>query len=307
VDLILAAAQDYEWESLRPFVESLHESGFRGEVRFFVSGLSGETVGKLEATGVRVSRPGRIRARLGTRVFQPYNPRTTRLRWHVQPLYRHVVRTLASLAPDSGAATRRLAGALANVEVARFFWYRDYLSRTPARYRNVMLTDVRDVLFLGSPFDFDIGASAYFFLEHEGLRLRDTVNNRGWLIGAYGEGALEELGGRPISCSGVTIGAAPAVLAYLDVMVDHLVRLSRQYKGIDQGVHNYVLHKGLVPRARLVPNGQGVVLTAGLMPPDEAVELLRERSQAIKIVHQYDRHPELAQALAARTAITPIP
>jgi hypothetical protein len=306
-DLVLAAAQDYDWESTRPFVESLNATGFAGEIRFFAPGVSRVSARRLEQAGVSVSRPARVRLKVGRRVFQPYNPRTTRVRWHVQPLYRQVVRVLASLSPDRRTAALRLAGAIGNVEVARYFWFHRYLSRALPRYRNVMLTDVRDVIFLGSPFDFEIGDAVHFFLEHDRFRLRDQVNNRGWLIGAYGEHALEELGDRPISCSGVTIGAAPAVLDYLTVMVDHLLRLSRQYKGMDQGVHNYVLHKGLVPRARLVPNRDGPVLTAGLMSEDEAVELLTERAGAIKVVHQYDRHPRLAAAVrdVAAAPVTP--
>src|SRR5439155_2364653 len=162
-------------------------------------------------------------------------------------------------------ATARLMGALSNVEVARYFWFWDYLASRAEGYRNVMLTDVRDVLFLGDPFDFDIGDAVCSFEEDGRLTIGCQTNNRGWLHGAYGQEALDELADRPIVCSGITIGEASAVLDYSRVIVDHLARLSRQFKCMDQGVHNYVLHKGLVPQARLVPNGSGIVLTVGLM------------------------------------------
>jgi Nucleotide-diphospho-sugar transferase len=297
-NVVLAAAQDYTWQELRPFVESLLATGFRGEIRFFAPGVEAVTVGELVNAGVDISRPRRVRVKVGSRVFQPYDPRPTRIRWHVQPLYRHVVRGLTSLSPDRRTAAARLAGALSNVEVARYFWYFLYLSRTVSDYRNVMLTDVRDVVFLRDPFDFEVGESANFFLEDEKFTLAANVNNRGWLAGAYGLQALEELGGFPISCSGVTIGAAPAVLEYLEVMVDSLARLSRQFRGMDQGVHNYVVHKGLVPRARVVANTEGPVLTLGLMSPGEAATALRERAHQVNVVHQYDRHPEIAHTLA---------
>ena len=76
---------------------------------------------------------------------------------------------------------------------------------------------------------------------------------------------------------------------------------------MDQGVHNYVIHKGLVPRARLVANGEGPVLTAGLMEEDDAVRLFRERAGSIRVVHQYDRLPRLAAALQrrSRAAVAP--
>jgi hypothetical protein len=290
-DLVLAAAQDYEWDSVRPFVESLRATGYAGAVRFFAPGVTVETERALRDHGVEVSRPRRARLKLGARVFQPYTPRTTRIRWHVQPLYRHLVHALAL---HGRGSTARLMGALSNVEVARYHWFWLYLAPLVQRYRNVLLTDVRDVLFLGDPFDFDIGDSVWSFQEDGRLTIGRQTNNRGWLMGAYGEKALDELADRPIVCSGVTIGAAPAVLGYLTVMVDELARLPRQFAGIDQGVHNYVLHMGLVPRARLVPNGSGV-LTMGLMDPAEAGIVLQERARNVRIVHQYDRHPALAE------------
>jgi len=92
---------------------------------------------------------------------------------------------------------------------------------------------------------------------------------------------LEELHTLPISCAGVTIGAARAVFDYLAVMVDEIARLSHQRYGGDQGVHTYVVHKGLVPRSRLVANEAGPVLTMGLMGESEATNLLARRGEAV--------------------------
>lgn len=299
-DLVLAAVQDYDWERLRPFVESLAAAGYRGETRFFVSGVPASTLAELRRRGVVLERARRLRFRVAGHVVQPYDPRTTRVRWHLQPLYGRAVRGLALASSDRRTATARFAGALANVEVARYFWYWLYLSRNRERYRNVMLTDVRDVLFLADPFDFETGGAVCSFAEDERFTIARQVNNRGWLHGAYGQAAVDELGDRPIVCSGVTIGAAQAVFAYLTEMVDRLARLARQYKGMDQGVHNYVLHKGFVPNSRIVPNRHGPVLTVGLMTPDDAVAAVRERRGELRVVHQYDRHPELARLLAGR-------
>ena len=93
------------------------------------------------------------------------------------------------------------------------------------------------------------------------------------------------------------MGSSEAMLAYLELMVEHLARLPRQFKGIDQGVHNYLLHNGLVPRARIVPNAEGPVLTVGTMSGSAAVELLRSRKAALTVVHQYDRHRSVSAEL----------
>src|SRR5438270_967230 len=84
-DLILAAVQDYGWEDLRPFVESLRAVGFRGEVRFFVSGLSQTTIQHLRTAGVQITHPARVRVKIAGRTFQPYTPLNTRFRRHLQP------------------------------------------------------------------------------------------------------------------------------------------------------------------------------------------------------------------------------
>jgi hypothetical protein len=291
---VLAVSEGYEWEQVEPFFASLRASGFDGDVHVFAPRTNADTLMALRAFGADVSRPRRFHLRIGDSVFRPYEPSTARVHWHAQPLYRHVIHALGFLSRDHRVATARLAGAVSNVDVARYFWYFLHLSRNAGRYRNVMLTDVRDVVFLGNPFSFDIGDSVFFFLEHERLRLRDNPHNRVWLDAAYGPDVLAELGDLPISCSGVTIGAAPAITAYLAAMVDGLAQLPRQYTGIDQGVHNYLVHKGLVPNSRLMPNRAGPVLTVGLMPDAAAARAIEEGRTRIRVVHQYDRHPELA-------------
>jgi hypothetical protein len=299
-DLILAAAQDYDWDDLRPFVASLHATDFAGEIRFFTSGLSPETRRRIEAAGVVVSRPVRLRTKVGGRKFEPLRTPKTRIAWHLQGLYWHLGRALAYFSHDPQAAIRRYAALVSNVEVARYFWYLEYLADFAGRYRNVMLTDVRDVVFLGNPFDFAIGDAACFFLEDESVTINQEIANTGWIAQAYGPRGVVELGHYPISCSGVTIGPASAVVDYLTVMVDQLVRLTRQDKGIDQGVHNYVLIKRLVRNARIISNGDGPVLTVGIMSEEDASRRFDSPASQVRVLHQYDRQPRLAAAVRER-------
>jgi hypothetical protein len=297
-DLILGVADGYRWDHVRNFVESLRASGYAGEVVFF-GRIDPETRARLVAVGVEVVRPRLIRVNVRGTEWRPYNPKTTRLRWHLQPLLRPVVRALSRLSRDPAVTRRDLIAALSNIEVARFFWYRQLLAERRGRYRNVMVTDVRDVLFLGDPFGFDLAGTVSYFLEEDGRTLSSQTNNRGWLIGAYGQSVYETLRDRPISCSGVTIGTADGVLAYAEAMVAELVELSRQFRGMDQGVHNYVVHTGRAA-GRLVANSEGPVLTLGIMSDTDAEELLARRTEEARVVHQYDRHPALLDILGLR-------
>lgn len=289
-DLVLGAVENYGWETIRPFVDSLRATGFDGEVRLFASNIDGDTVAHLQAAGVELSWPRRLSVEVGGRRIRPYN---ARLRWPGQGRFPALVERASQLARDPRRARARFVGALSDVFVGRYFWSWLHLSRSPSAYRNVMLTDVRDVLFLRSPFDFEIGDGLSCFLEDERARLGTQPLNRSWLQAAYGSPVVESLSVLPISCAGVTIGTASAVLAYLGVMVDELARLPRQPSGIDQGVHNYAVHTGRVPNVQLLGNEVGPVLTVGIMSSEDAKALVSARVGDAYIVHQYDRHPEL--------------
>jgi len=298
-DLILAAVQDYDWNDLRLFVTSLRATGFDGEVHFFGSGLSRETVTRLESAAVSVSRPVRVRIKVGDLNLEPFRTENRRLA-QLQAIYWHLIRWLACFSGDRQTAIRRYTAAVSNLLVARFFWYLDFLSQTQGRYQNVMITDVRDVVFLGNPFDFPIGNTACFFLEDDRTPINQQWANTRWIIEAYGPRGVVDLGNYPICCAGVTIGSVTAVIEYLKAMVDQLMRLRRQAWGVDQGVHNYVLRKGLVRNARLVSNGAGPVLTVGIMSDDDAYLLYESCASRVKVLHQYDRRPGLAAAVHER-------
>jgi hypothetical protein len=294
VDLILGAAQGMNWDALRPFVESLRQTGFSGEVRLFVSDMPTETIERLRSHDVVVQpvRQARLQLRRGRFVLHPYNPRLAAL----QPSY---PRLLTAVAGPDVRRRARLAAPFSIAHVARYLRALELLESERGRYRNVMLTDTRDVFFQRSPFDFDVGDDVHCFLEEAGLVL-GTETNAQWLRLAYGDAVARELADQPISCSGVTIGSAAAVRGYLAVMADELTRLPRQIWGIDQGVHNYVVHRGLVSSLRVVPNREGPVATVGAMTDVTAATVTDGDGRPIHVVHQYDCHPALVRLLLDR-------
>jgi hypothetical protein len=187
-------------------------------------------------------------------------------------------------------------------EVARHLRYYEYLVSLPAGVEAVMLTDTRDVVFQRDPFDFDIDGRLNCFLEDLRFTLGSEPVNSGWVVSAFGEGGLERIADRPISCAGVTVGPVDAVVSYLETMVEWLTRvLPNPWHGSDQAVHNYVIHTNVVSNVRLVPNGQGPVLTMGLMPQDITDNaLVGADGLPINVLHQYDRHPSIEELLLDR-------
>jgi hypothetical protein len=302
-NLILGLAEGLDWEQLRPFVESLGHTSFAGELHLFIAGTDEATLAALRTQGVVLHPYRRIRFERNGRVFHPYDPPLQRFRSsRITPLYPRVIRGLAGFSPDRLGARARLAAPISIPYVARYFRYYTFLTSSGARYDNVMVTDVRDVFFQRDPFDFEIGEEVHCFLEDERQTLATERFDRNWLLIAYGEETLRELGDKPISCSGITIAPRNAMLNYLRVMTAELLRLRRQIAGIDQGVHNYAIHRGLVPRARLVRNGDGPVFTVALVPQEETDAAIDQGRLDANVVHQYQHHARLKETLLQRLA-----
>jgi len=290
-NLILGISAGLSVGDVQTFVRSLRLTTFSGDVVLFVADTDEPTTEFLRTHGVETRPFHRVRLTLRGRPLHPYSRPFRR----IQPTYPNLVRALAIFSRDGFRMRASLGARISVPHVARFLRFYGYLIDCPTRYRNVLLTDVRDVVFQSDPFEHDLGPGVHCFLEDERQTLGSQRQNRDWLVTAYGEKVAAEFADRPISCSGVTIGSLDAVLDYLRVMTEGLLRLPRQFEGIDQAVHNYVLWRGLVPGARLVANGDGPVLTLGIVPRDEV-----GASVVAAIVHQYDRHPGLAAALRRR-------
>jgi hypothetical protein len=239
-----------------------------------------------------------LRFEHNARVFHAYDPPLRRFRTaRLSVAYPGLLKVAATPARDHVRAQAGLAAPISIPYVGRFLRFFRFLSSSGGRYANVMVTDVRDVFFQGDPFGFDLRDSLNCFLEHESYSLGTQKYNREWLRAAYGEGVLDDLGEKPISCSGVTIGPREAMLEYLRAMSRELLRLKTQTIGIDQGVHNYVVYSGQLSHVRLLRNGEGPVLTLALVPPPEVDALLNEGGLTANVLHQYNHHPDLASKL----------
>jgi hypothetical protein len=287
-NVILGVAEGMAWAEIEPFVRSLRRTTYDGDVLLYTADLDPHTIDALRTADVEVLRMRRAHLPARGRRLTPYDPRLARLHGR----YPALVGRASRWSRDPTSAAAALAAAISVRDIRRFFLYYRHVRSHGYAYENVMLTDVRDVIFQKDPFAFDIGGALHCYLEDTGRTLGSEPYNRRWLQTAFGQEVAHELRDRPIACAGVTIGPTELVVEYLRVMVEHLLRLPVQTTGLDQAVHNYVLHSKRVPSALLVPNGNGTVATLGIMPTDEVRPLL-----GAAVLHQYDRHPELAASL----------
>jgi hypothetical protein len=301
-NLILGLAEGLTWAQLRPFVESLNRTSFSGDVHLFVGRTDDETMSALRAEGVILHPYRLLRYERDGQIYHAYALPFRRFRSsRLTPFYPSVIRALCRVQSNELMGRARLAAPISIPHVARYFrFYRFLADNANSTYENVMVSDVYDVFFQRDPFAFEIGDDVHAFLEDHRQTIASERYHRDWFRIAYDEKTLRELGDKPISCSGVTIARRSGMLAYLRVMTEELLKLPRQTVGIDQGVHNYAIHRQLVPRVQLVPNGAGAVFTVSHVPPREIDAALDEGRDGWNVVHQYQHHARLRKTLLGR-------
>jgi hypothetical protein len=177
-------------------------------------------------------------------------------------------------------------------QVARYFMYRKFMESASDDYENVLLTDVRDVVFQGDPFVVTRDAPVWFAAEDKTIDAC-PVNSR-WLSCAYGEAVARHLATKTISCSGTTIGDSNGIQAYLDLLCSEAERNKgvSGVPGIDQGFHNYILWR-LEPNFIALDTRDRVVNTIG-HTQEGSIRISGNRlivdGTDSALVHQWDRH-----------------
>jgi hypothetical protein len=186
---------------------------------------------------------------------------------------------------------------------SRYFAYFKYLQdalESGRSYRCILLSDVRDVVFQKPLFESPCSELELHY-EAERPRIGECKANSFLIRHQFGRRALDRLADRRISCSGTTSGRMRGILHYLAEMKNVLLSLPRKLDSGDQGVHNYILHGGLLPEARVLDNFERVaslhhVPGEGLQI-DMSGQVVNPGGSVSEIVHQYDRHPHLRSAI----------
>ncbi len=287
-NLVLGAIKGYSFEQIRPFVVSLKRTAFDGDLVLFCNRVSSETRAALVDHGVKLES------------FQ-YRGSSSWNSWsRFWPMIAPVVRKL-----HGSPMARKMLRYIVPLQTARFFHYHDFLAKHESEYRQALLTDVRDVFFQDDPFS-GLQSELMVFEEDSSLRLADEKEfNAPWIEQLFGPAALAQLGRFPILCSGTILGTAAALLRYLAEFEKLLVRAkSIAPAGSDQGVHNYLCRLLIDASVQISKNNFGPVLT---MRPtltggvdfalSSSGQVLDSNGKVIPVLHQYDRHPELASSL----------
>lgn len=303
--LVLSYIESYSAQEVAPFVESLRGSGYTGDIVFFTSNV-GEDCGELFATfDVRQIPVSRLD-----------------LKQHIQIphwLARGVGMSSNYLIPDRSVnirlsrlfrrfhlGTTRLAWILAKVlwhcQSGRFFYFQEFLENNP-QYASILIADARDVVFQRDPFAFDLRDRLYVFEEYPEKPLGRQRDNAGWIENLYGAAALEALSSFPVICVGLLLGRRPQVMQCVREMTMEIITNYIGW-GTDQGIPNYLIRTDRLEDVEVVPYGSGPAMHVGIAPRDSIRtdlegRVLNREGEVCNIIHQYDRHPDLAETLLA--------
>lgn len=288
-NLVMGAVKGYSFSQLRPFVLSIRQSGFKGDVCLIYSGLSADTLEKLRNLEV-VLVPMQYRGNGALNSWSRF--------WK---LIKPVMIFLGK-----SAAGRLIMKNITPLQTSRFYNYNDFLRRNRAKYKNVLVTDVRDVIFQADPFRKFSTTKVQCYEEDRDLS-EDTQFNLPWIHALFGDAAAGSFKDAKIVCSGTIMGGIDEMIEYIGQMEKLL--LSAKDIGIggsDQGLHNYLL-RTKAHNADIVPNARGEVLT--VFEPNigkyQMVDgLFRDHSgDVIPVIHQYDRIASLEAALLKRLSL----
>lgn len=186
-------------------------------------------------------------------------------------------------------------------------------------WRNVVLTDVKDLVFQANPaawLERALGPGADLVASSEGIRLGDEWWLSHLLVEEFGEAALARIAGREIRNAGVIAGTREACR---DAAAAIVARCTREgTKSADQAAYNLVLAEpDWEARARLVRHDEPWACQAGTTADPRQAPLFRDALVDVRpvfadglvrdpagepyaIVHQYDRVPDWRAHFEAR-------
>jgi hypothetical protein len=197
---------------------------------------------------------------------------------------------------------------LVHFNLVRCFGYFEYLRdqwNSGAIFNQILLTDVRDVIFqkplFGTPCD-----ELEFYLEEASFTIgEDWFTARGIEM-ACGKQAVRDLSSKTVSCAGAVIGRTIGIFKYLaqkQLFALRLPETARSKWGVDQGLHNYILHMGLAGTAISRPNFARVanlgVTEGSILACDAKGRVINPNGEISEIAHQWDRHRHLTKTICA--------
>lgn len=192
---------------------------------------------------------------------------------------------------------------------SRHLFYYELINQLP-EYKNILVSDTRDLLFQSDPFIHCHDTPHVFaFEEDSNCPLMHEINNRNWIRTIYGEKRLEEIGNKPILCGGAILGSRDEVLKMLHLMAKEMLSIEPSvfsWTVADQPVLNHICYSNLSKGLNLFIKKNGDVMVnlcvslvhnhdSDQINLDIKTNLINVNGNIPSIVHQYDRSQTLIE------------
>lgn len=196
---------------------------------------------------------------------------------------------------------RTIAYPWIHAQAQRYLAFEAFL-QIRCNYRMIFLTDARDVILQGNPFqDLDETKLHAFCHEPSDAYVSSSALDAGshnldskWVREAFGKSILDQLSGRLVVCCGTTIGGRQVMMEYLARMTGLI--LAHKYIPLDQAISNVVLQLEMATDdVAFHKNREGIVLTLAGMDAKDLSFVdgeIRIDDRALPVVHMYDRTRE---------------
>lgn len=258
-DLIVGAFCNYPFEVLKPWIFSIKESGFSGDIILIAIDSKEQTIQQIEACGVKtigVKKSGKMM-----------------------------------------------------IHMLRFLHIYNYLKQYNNKYRYVITTDVRDVIFQKNPSEWlDVHCKEGVVAQSESIRIKDEKWNRENIIKNFGADFYEDVKNNEVYNVGILAGEASFVKDLCFSLFQ--MSLNRPDWVADQAAYNMLLsfkpwslvtYKATLADAWAINahvtnkpdqlNEFGPFLLEGRPYMEEGI-VKNAEGKIFVIVHQYDRVPE---------------
>jgi len=178
---------------------------------------------------------------------------------------------------------------------ARHYYSYNFIVNNYDKINNIIITDVRDVVFQHDPFKYINDA---LITGAEPQRIKDSLWTTKNMLRTTNDKNVLKLLDKQVLCAGVVGGKKNVVVEYLKVMITEISNKFRKITMVqgDQGLHNYVLWAGkLNVPIQVSENGKGPIATIGLCNERDisSLNILSENNPGNyskpAIIHQYDR------------------
>ena len=232
-DLIIGGASNYNWDHLKYWVNSIKQTGFKGDIVLVATNMSGETVKKLVDQDVKVFA---------------YGQRT-----------------------EDGGISKTDNNIPPHVERFIFIW--DFLRKNRDTYRFVTVTDTRDVIFQKDPTDYLernlMFGSASMVCASEGLAYKDEPWGSKNLLDTFGSLVYDELKDNEIYNVGTIAGFCDEVR---DLLIQIFFQsVNRPIPIVDQAVFNFIISMSAY-ELEIIRTGNGSGWAAQLGTTLEAIK-----------------------------------